>query len=162
MTSESESSNQINARINDLDGNDCWIAGMEHLNKKPTPVTEYKLINFVSTFGAPPSVCLTLWNLTETARTGMRRSTRHIHLLMALFLMKNYPRSRAGAGAFGIHTDTWSYYTSNFVQAISALSVTMVRGLIFIASHENFLQDNWRLFHAVFCLVIFILDLLGG
>ena len=122
MTSESESSNQINARINDLDGNDCWIAGMEHLNKKPTPVTEYKLISFVSTFGAPPSVCLTLWNLTETARTGMRRSTRHIHLLMALFLMKNYSRSRADAGAFGINTDTWSYYTSNFVQAISALA----------------------------------------
>jgi len=123
MTSQSKSSHQINA---DLECNDCWIAGMEHLNKKPTPITEYKLLSFVSTFGAPPSVCLTLWNLTETARTGMRRSTTQIRPLMALFLMKNYPRSRAGAGAFSVYTDTWSYYTSNFVlRCKKGLAVTL-------------------------------------
>ena len=42
----------------DIENNDCWIAGMEYLNKPPTPVTDYKLSSFVSTFGTPPSICL--------------------------------------------------------------------------------------------------------
>lgn len=45
---------------------------------------------------------------------------------MALFLLKNYGRSRASASAFGVYTSTWQYYTERFVHAISALSTTKI------------------------------------
>lgn len=160
MTSEGKS-HQSYAESDDIALNDCWIAGMEHFNKNPKPVTEFKLSCFVSKFGTSPCVCLELWNLTETARKGMRRSTRHIHLLMALFLLKNYGRSRASASAFGVYTSTWQYYTERFVHAISALSTTKVRGLVFIVSHGNCLRDNSPLSHVI-CLFVNIYPRFAG
>ena len=84
----------------------------------------------------------------------MRRSTRHVHLLMALYLLKNYSRSRASAGAFGVHTDTWKYYTDRFVQAISALSPTLVRKITLIV--VSTLKDHSRVSQSSTCIYIYL------
>ena len=158
-TSNQKSHHNITIMNYDIENNDCWIAGMEYLNKPPTTVTDYKLSSFVSTFGTPPSVCLVLWNLTETARHNMRRSTRHVHLLMALYLLKNYSRSRASAGAFGVHTDTWKYYTDRLFKLF-----LLFRPPWYVKSHSS-LCPLWKII--LVCLnhlrvFIFILDLLDG
>ena len=50
MTSEGKS-HQSYTESDDIALNDCWIVGMEHINKDPKLVTEFKLSCFVSTMG---------------------------------------------------------------------------------------------------------------